>query len=133
MTITAPTSVEFKARYPEFEAVADARVAIFISESLQNVDESWCEQDIPVAILALAAHKMSLEGEPQRSITSSPVNPLTTGRKVSSRRVGDVAVQYESNMSEKMTVDSISYYDSTPYGKAYKKLLFLNKTSVEVL
>jgi hypothetical protein len=131
-----PTAAELKARNPEFTDVSDPRVEIFIEEASSMVDESWVERDFKPAILALASHNMSMEGEPHRS-QGKVTNALTDGRPISSRKVGDVSTAFESSDTSTSEQDKGSTFTSglskTAYGKKYLSLLRLNQPTVHLL
>lgn len=138
MPYETPTVTAFKARYPEFDPVSDARVDVFIGEALSGVDESWIESDYQPAAMALAAHKLVLEGEPARSadLTAS-VDVNNIGRKIKRRKVGDVETEFEgSELSASMADKGSSYtlsLSKTTYGQRYLQLLKLNAPTIRVV
>lgn len=58
---TAPTIADFRARYPAFDAVADASVTYWLAEGFAEV-AAWAEADQPRGALAYAAHKLAEQG-----------------------------------------------------------------------
>jgi hypothetical protein len=62
--MAAPTPAEFKVRFPDFAAVADAVVQAALDEAALQVDGSWAgEADIRLGRLLLAAHVLTLDGQ----------------------------------------------------------------------
>jgi len=130
MAFDTPTPADLKARYPEFDAVADPRVSVFIADALTGVSTDWEESDYTSGILAFAAHLMAMEGEPQRSNNpDAAVSPVTLGQEVMSRKVGDVSIAYQVRSRWVGT----GTLDSTPYGRRYKYLLRMNAPALLVV
>lgn len=133
MTLTAPTAAQLKARYPEFDPVADERVGVFISEAMRHVDEGWEDGDQQPGILALAAHKLALEGEPRRSQNpQAPVDVVNGGRSVVRRKVGDVETQFSENSATASSGGGLNL-DVTNYGRSFKQLMKLNAPAIGVV
>lgn len=84
------TSADLKARYPEFAAVDDFYVGAVLAEAALSVDESWIASTRIPATLALAAHMMSLEGEPARTANGGSVVTAEVKRV----KVGDVETEF---------------------------------------
>lgn len=138
MPYETPTATAFKARYTEFDPVSDARVDVFISEALSSVDNSWVETDYQPAIMALTAHKLVLEGEPQRSSDPSAlVDVNNLGRKIKTRKVGDVSTEFEGTEMSASANDKGSSFtlglSKTSYGQRYLQLLKLNAAGMRVV
>jgi hypothetical protein len=138
--VDTPTADNLKARYPEFASVADARVTLFLVEASSRVDSTWREADQAPAIIALACHEMSLEGEPAASISGSATGgaSLANGRFLKSRSVGDVSNEWSESAASaaaasKSATASQAGYRSTPYGAKYLKLLSLNRPGMAVV
>lgn len=130
MPYITPTATVFKARYPEFDAVSDTRVDVFVGEALHLVDETWVENDYQPAIMALAAHRLVMEGEPALS-NGIPFNPSPSqSGNIVRRRVGDVEVELESSSDNVSDRDKRSSFlldlSKTPYGRRFTQLLRLN-------
>jgi len=94
MAITPPSTSDFKARYPEFAQVSDELVNLVLTEAAGFVAETWREADRAPAIMALAAHMLAIEGEPQRS-TGGSGGASTVSGPVQSAKVGDVSVTFK--------------------------------------
>lgn len=138
MPYETPTATAFKARYPEFDPVSDARVGVFIGEALSGVDNGWIESDYQPAVMALAAHKLVLEGEPARSADpSATVDAANIGRKIKRRKVGDVETEFEGSELSSSNSDKGSGYtlslSKTTYGQRYLQLLKLNAPTIRVV
>lgn len=62
MAYTAPTPATLKLRYPAFAAVDDAVTQYWLTDAERFVDQTWPEGDYAPALMALAAHHMTLAG-----------------------------------------------------------------------
>lgn len=141
--VTIPTTEQLKTRFPEFINVSDARVTLFIEEATCSVDDCWVEKDQSPAIMALACHMMSLEGEPSASSGagegSDPSNTnFKDGRFLKRRKVGDTENEWaESSASmaagSKSATASEAGYRSTTYGSKFYKLMKLNHSGMRVV
>lgn len=141
--VSVPTSENLKARYPEFTSVNDARVTLFIEEATQSVDDTWIENDQSPAIMSLACHLMSLEGEPSASSGagegSDPSNTnFKDGRFLKSRQVGDTKNEWAESASavaagQMSATASQAGYRSTTYGAKFLKLMKLNHSGMRVV
>lgn len=130
--VTAPTPTQFKERYVEFTPVSDPRVTIFLTEALRSVDDSWLEADQQPAIMALAAHNLSLEGEP--ALSNGTVVTNQNGRYLKSRKVGDVTNEWAESESQKSgSTAQENSYRSTVYGAKFYQLMKLNHTGMRVV
>jgi hypothetical protein len=113
------TPTIFKTRYPEFLAIADARVALFIADAELEIDfdrwGSWYER----GIAALAAHFLAIS-----KATAASGGSLGSLGPVSSRSIGDVSVSFGTASG---TVSGLSddYYKASPYGQEYLRLMSL--------
>lgn len=132
--VNVPTAEELKARFPEFATVVDARVTMFIEDATRSVDDTWIDTDQSPAIMNLACHMMSLEGEPSAS-TSGGVSNLVNGRFLKSRQVGDVKNEWAESASAGAVSASASQsgFRSTVYGSRFVKLMMLNHTGMRVV
>lgn len=141
--VNVPTSANLKARYPEFTSVGDARVTLFIEEAARSVDDSWIETDQSPAIMSLACHLMSLEGEPSASSGSGEgSDPSNTnfkdGRFLKSRQVGDTKNEWAESAAataagSMSATASQAAYRSTAYGAKFLKLMKLNHSGMRVV
>lgn len=121
MAYVEPTPETFKARFPEFSSVSDTLVGLILDEAIAQVGPSWVERDRAPAQMYLAAHMLTLEGEPERS--ASGASTALTG-PVKRIREGDVETEFAGtgNANGK----DVSGFSATPYGKAYARLLRAN-------
>lgn len=109
MPYSLPTSAQLKARYSEFSTVADATVDAFIAEAESAVSADWVERDYQPGIIAMAAHRMSVEG-------------IGTGE--STRPVGIVSESIDG-MSTTYSSEA-SVLARSHYGSRYLELLARN-------
>lgn len=92
--LTSALSVEmFKARFPEFAPVPDALISLVLAEYSDGIGNIWLQRDRVQAQMLLAAHKLAMEGEPQRSKGGNGGGGTISGA-VKRMKVGDVEVEY---------------------------------------
>lgn len=116
MAYALPTLADFRMRYPEFDAVPDARVEYWLAHHAP-VTESWDEVDYAEAILTLTAH----------NIAKSPAQGGAVGA-VAAMGVTDFK---SASMSVSFDAGSVSArakggYGSTPYGADFAVYLRRN-------
>jgi hypothetical protein len=126
MAYIQPDAATFKTRYPEFTAVSDALVGLLLSESIDDIGDTWLERDRARAQMLLAAHKLTLEGEPER--TTSGVGAAGLGA-IKRDRVGDVETEYAVSTNA-AAEGSAAWYASSFYGQRYYILLRKNFPAV---
>lgn len=117
----AATAAGLKARYPEFAAVADATVDVWIGDAARNVDTTWFADDIDRATYALAAHYMASGG-----VMSGAVS---TPGPVTSMKLGDASETYGSWGGSM----SMSEFSTTTYGVAFLRMLRSNQPAVAIV
>lgn len=118
---------EFKVRYPEFAAVSNALISLVLADAALEVDEGWNESDISRARMLWAAHRLTIQGEPARSLTGQSI--AITG-PVKRHKVGDVEVEFTGiGGSSSSALD----FGATSYGREYLRLLNMNFGGVRVL
>lgn len=126
--VDTPTPTELKTRYPEFAGVADTYVTAVIDEAKDFVTDEWLERDQKKAVMSLACHNMSLEGEPARSNGDLDL-VVPQGQLLKRRKVGDVEVELaekSSTVAKGSTGSVADQYATTSYGQVYWRLLKLN-------
>jgi hypothetical protein len=126
MAYQAPTPATFKARYPEFAAVSDALVQLVLDDAIGDVGDTWVEKDRARAQMLLAAHTLTMEGEPGRTATGQ--GSAGTGA-VRRRKVGDVEVEFATPGSSQTGFAATGYVASI-YGQEYLALLRKNFPAV---
>lgn len=133
--VDVPTVSDLRARYPEFASVSDPVAVGAIGEASLYVDDGWDEGMQSPAILALAAHYLSLEGYPRRSIAEGGGQWDASSRQMVSRRVGDVTVEYESASSASAggSGDFTSSLKLTVYGRKFLQYLRVNAPTLTVV
>lgn len=128
MAYVPPTAETFKARYPEFASVPDSLITLVLQEAIDEVGDTWVERDRAKAQMLLAAHKLTLEGEPARSKTGKGTG--NTG-PIKRRKVGDVETEY-AGASTGGASGASGQYAGSVYGVQYWNLLKLNFPSPAV-
>lgn len=109
------TAADLKARYPEFNAVSDTYIEAVLSEAALSVDETWIATDRVPATLALAAHMMTLEGEPARTANGGVGGATAEVKRV---KVGDVETEF--NVAAPASgAGGADDYGSSLYGAAF--------------
>ncbi|MBX4889776.1 DUF4054 domain-containing protein [Rhizobium bangladeshense] len=132
MAYEAPTPATFKARYPEFTAVSDALVQLVLNDAISDVGDTWLEKDRARAQMLLAAHILTMEGEPGR--TENGASGATAGTGIIKRdKVGDVETEFATPSSSGGGGSALSGYGMTFYGRQYLELLRKNFPAVSVV
>lgn len=141
--VNVPNVADLKTRFPEFTVVDDARVALFIADAARSVDDSWIETDQSPAIMFLACHYMSLEGEPSASsgsgVGSDPSNTnFKDGRFLKYRQVGDTKNEWAESAAATAAgamsaTASEAGYRATVYGARFLKLMKLNHSGMRAV
>jgi hypothetical protein len=122
MTYVVPTSATLKARFPELAPVSDALVDLVLAETFNEVGDTWLERDRARAQMLLAAHKLTMEGEPGRTVSGQ--GSAGTG-VVKRRKVGDVETEFSTpGASSGGSVGN--GFAATVYGQQYLALMRLN-------
>ena len=110
MSVTATT---IKARFPEFDSQADARIEIFIEDAKLELSESKWGDRYDKGISYLTAHLLSIALKTEKGSVGS-VGPIA------SRSIGDVSISFSNKTSESQIE---AYYNSTPYGQEFWNML----------
>jgi hypothetical protein len=117
MPYVAPTPAQFKARFPEFEAVADAIVAFAMEEAGLSVDDSWIERDYAIALNYLTAHILISSGR----LSGDAAGAATLG-PVISESLGDASVSYADKSKVVGAEGLAAELASTTYGQRFLSL-----------
>ncbi|MGV4796133.1 DUF4054 domain-containing protein [Rhizobium sp. F40D2] len=126
MAYQTPTPTTFKARYPEFTTVSDTLIQLVLDEAISDVGDTWEEKDRARAQMLLAAHKLTMEGEPGRTATGQ--SSAGTGF-VKRRKVGDVETEFATPGGSSGS-GAASGYGATIYGQEFLALLRKNFPAV---
>lgn len=106
-----PTAAELKARYPAFAGISDQIVTASIGEAARFVNgDQWVEDDIPYAIINLAAHYLVTEDAANDGAASKKA------RQVISEGLGDARVTYSQEMG------GTGDLNSTIYGRRFMRV-----------
>jgi hypothetical protein len=127
MPYVAPTPAQFKARFPEFEAVADAVIAFALEEAGISVDDSWIERDYVIAIYYLTAHILASSGKLSGDAAGAAVQGPVT-----SESLGDASVSYADKSKVVGAEGLAAELASTTYGQRYLGLRRRNFPPVAV-
>lgn len=123
MVYVQPTPATFKARFPEFTPVADARVQIFLSDAFIEIGSSWGD-DQARAQEYWAAHQLSMAGEP--GVSSGEGGSIALTGPIKRDKVGDVETEFVGNGTAGGSSGDNGNYGLTTYGQEYLRLLRLN-------
>lgn len=131
MAYEVPTPVTFKARFPEFGVVSDTLVQLVLNDAISDVGDTWLEKDRARAQMLLAAHILTMEGEPGR--TENGASGATAGTGIIKRdKVGDVETEFATPTSSG-SGGALSVYGLTFYGQQYLELRRKNFPAVAVV
>lgn len=139
MALTAPPASDLALRYPEFAKVPTGLVDAILGDTLLHVDESWAEGDRKPAILSLAAHFLSVEGEPRRSadIAGGGTGDVNSVGSIKRDKVGDVETEFfqleSSTAAASSGGDGSAGYGSTSYGQRFLVLRRRNFPAILVV
>lgn len=120
-----PRPRDLVARYPAFHAVPYDTIQIYINDALTVVDTTWLAADYPLAIIAFAAHNMTLIGLGEMSQAQQHARG-----GVSSIRDGAFSVSFNDKCVQGLNDGSLK---STVYGQTYRNLLRRNKAGPRVI
>lgn len=107
-----PTTKGFKTRFCEFVGVDDAKVDMFISDAVIQLNEAYWGAKYELGIYFLAAHYLALDQQTASKKTKSNF-PL------SGKSVDGVSVNYSTPSFDDGTE---AYYNTTSYGQRYLSL-----------
>lgn len=124
MAYDAPTPADLKARYATFADVDDAIVQYWLTDAQRFVDTSWLESDYAPALMALAAHNLSIAGHGTEAEATAD---LPSG--ITSMKIGTLGLAFDSQTTRDKVQGS---YESTRYGAEYKRLLRRNRSGPRV-
>ena len=110
---TTCTPANFKTRFPEFSSIDDARIQIFIDDSLLVLNETTWGTLYSLAVCYLTAHYLAL-GEASSGGDEGTVGP------VASQAVDGTSISFNSFSP---TSEFSSFYNSTQYGQRFYTLI----------
>jgi hypothetical protein len=121
------TTALFKEMKPQFAAVADPVVQIYLNLAKRAADGSWGADDYPVAIVYYACHLMTIEGLGNDAASRSHSKGMADLQTIKS---ADVTLTRFQKAAE--TTAYSDWLASTPCGKQYAFLLRMNKSGPRV-
>lgn len=119
-----PLPPHLKARYPAFAAVDAGTIQYWLTDAERPVTEDWTETDYATALMALAAHNMTLAGIGTDGAAVSGVPGGLTRMKSGSLDLG-----FSEDAANARATGSLQ---STRYGQEYKALLDRNRSGPRV-
>lgn len=133
MAYAEPSVTTFKARFPEFFNVSNELIELVLSECVASVGSNFLERDRAAAQLYLAAHKLTMEGEPARSnsIANGSTAVSAAAGPIIEMRDRDVSVKFAENADTTGGQGALTNaYNRTQYGREYLLLVSRNVASV---
>lgn len=112
----AITPADFKARYSEFDSVADARVQTFLDEAVLEVGQVPWGTLYEKGVFLLTAHMLVIDARNQAGANPGVPSP----GQLASRKVGDVSVTFATQTTSPDGSDE--WYLSSSYGFDYLRL-----------
>lgn len=119
MAYTLPTPAELIIRYPSFVDVTTGTIQYWLTDAERFVDESWTEGDYAPALMAMAAHNMTLAG---LGTEAAAVAGIPAG--VSKFKSGSLDVSFAEGATADRVTGALS---STRYGSEFAMLRRRNK------
>ena len=114
----AVDAAALKARYPAFAAVADVTVTAVLADSALDVGEGWIPAHVDAATLALAAHRLMVEGALADPDLADDVGPGAGA--VIQKKAGDTEIRF-ARPSDSEVIEA-SGYARTAYGRRFLEL-----------
>lgn len=117
VTVTIPTAVSIKTRFPEFVDTADAVIEFAIEEARHEIGTNWTHS-YNLAIVYLVAHFVA-------SANAASASAGTGGEEgdIASESIGRLSISYAKSPN----ADAVhSDKSSTSYGRRYVELLGRN-------
>lgn len=142
-----PTVAEFRLMFPQFSAVSDEQVQLYLDIAMQWVDTFWFPTDAKIATMFAAAHYLWINDMASGGTISSggessapaPVDPELgkiwvktirfRDRSITYDRVG-VASQQQGGGSSSAQAE---FWESSPYGTMYLSFRRRNVPHVAVI
>lgn len=119
-----PAVAHLIAKYPAFANVERSTIQFWLTDAERYVDTSWMEQDYAAAIMAMAAHNLSISGF---GTEAEQTSDLPQG--ITSMKIGTLGLTFDSSLTRSKAEGSL---ESTRYGSEYKRLLRRNKAGPRV-
>ena len=125
MPYVVPAAADLVARFPAFAAVSADVVGNAIVEAQTRVDESWLPSDYTIAIMLLAAHTLTLDGQGAGAEAAMAAAGAMGFRSLHS---GSLGLDREPAPSG----GHPSMLEQTSYGRRFLALLRVNQPAVVV-
>lgn len=116
VTVTIPTAISIKTRFPEFADVEDPVVEFAIEEARAEIGTNWTT-GYNLAIVYLVAHYVA------SAVAASTSGGTGDGGDIASESIGRFSISYAKNANADAVHGDKS---STSYGRRYVELLGRN-------
>lgn len=103
------TPADVKARFPEFAAILDARVQLFIDEAVLQINVNSWGRYYTLGLYYLTAHNLTIA-------EASAAGANKGSGMIASQSVGDTSVSF---VSPAVDSDMRLYYQQTVYGQRF--------------
>lgn len=124
MPYVAPKPQDIKARFPEFDSVPDARIALAIQDAGQWVDTSWLMASYAPALRYLTAHILLTEGALDGGASVGRGALVSDSLGDASQTYADPALSFKGSDVQ---------LGSTAYGREFMRLRRANHPAVLVV
>lgn len=114
-----PAAAHLVMRYPAFAAVPASTIQYWLTDAERAVDQSWTEGDYAAALMALAAHNMTLAGLGADAAALANIPAGLNRMKSGSLELGFTDAAANARAGGELT--------STRYGQEYRALLLRNR------
>jgi hypothetical protein len=123
MAYEAPEPAELILRYPAFAAVDEAVIQYWLTDAEREVGTTWIEADYAPALMALAAHNMTLAGYG----TDAASTELPSG--ITSFKSAELSVSFANEVA---AANAAGAYAATRYGVEFRRLQRRSKAGPRV-
>lgn len=120
-----PTLLNFRALYPEFGSVADARIQLYIDIYTESLSETNWEDCFGLAVIYRSAHELALSQnrEANASVTANSQTVTASGAgAITQASAGQISVSYAETATQSGGSDNDAYLSQTQYGQQYLAL-----------
>ena len=126
MPYVVPAAADLVARFPAFAAVSTAVIGNALVEAQTRVDESWMPGDYTIAIMLLAAHTLTLDGQ-----GASAEAALAAAGALGFRSLHSGALSLDRDPTPSDGTRP-SLLEQTSYGRRFLALLRVNQPAIVV-
>jgi hypothetical protein len=119
-----PAVAHLIAKYPAFADVEPSTIQFWLTDAERYVDTSWMQKDYAAALMAMAAHNLTLSGQGSEAQATAD---LPVG--ITSMKIGTLGLTFDSGLTKAKALGSL---EASRYGSEYAGLLRRNKAGPRV-